>query len=68
MNKIKVVCTVGDDCNYIAGKIYEADSVSNFWGYLFYSFDGAISINANFITLSEWRDNQINSILNDTSD
>ena len=63
-NKIKVVCTVSDG-NYITGNIYEADGVSNKWGFPTYIFIDGLPINASFITLAEWRDKQINSILDD---
>jgi hypothetical protein len=64
INKIKVICTVSDG-NYIAGNIYEAEAFSTILGYPNYIFKDGLPINASFITLAEWREKQINSILDE---
>ena len=64
---IKVICTVGDG-NFIEGKIYEAEII-NFWiskkCIRDFTIDGSIPINANFIPLTEYREQQMKSILDD---
>lgn len=54
------------DGNYIVGNVYEAE-ISHFWigkkSIPCFTIDGGIPINADFITLDEWREQQLNQLL-----
>ena len=54
------------DGNYIVGNVYEAE-ISHLWigkkSIPCFTIDGGIPINADFITLDEWREQQLNQLL-----